>query len=106
MGYKYSLNGKIEARTPLIRSGSNVWKGIGQEYVIMFTHEKINEILGVSSSLASDITIYAVNGDDAALALADISVVYISFPPKYIFIYLYSRVIILFQKLFFYILLI
>ena len=75
---KYKLNGKIEARTPLIKSGSNVWEGIGQKYVVMFTHEKINEILGVSFSLASDITIYAANGDDAALALSDISVVYIS----------------------------
>ena len=72
----YILNGKIEARTPRIITGSDIWEGTGTDYVVLFTLSELCEMFGVDTSQAADFTLYAMNGDAGAFGYIPRGVVY------------------------------
>ena len=70
------LNGNIENRTPQIKSGSVVVKGIGQKHIAIFTLADLCEMFGVTTEQSADFTVYAENGDDQAYPHLPLGVVY------------------------------
>lgn len=74
--YLYILNGKIEARTPRIITGSDIWEGTGTDYVVLFTLSGLCEMFGVSTNQAADFTVYAMNGDGGAFGYIPRGAVY------------------------------
>lgn len=72
------LNGKIENRTPQIKSGSVIVKGIGQKYISIFTLADLCEMFDVTTEQSADFTVYAENGDDQAHPRIPAGVVYSS----------------------------
>lgn len=79
------LNGNIEARTPRIITGSDIWTGTGKDYVVLFTLSELCEMFGVDTSQAADFTIYAMNGDNGALGYIPRGVVYNSSGANWLF---------------------
>ena len=71
-----ALNSKIEARTPQIITGSDIWEGTGTDYVVLFTLYELCEMFSVSTSQAADFTLYATNGDGGAFGYVPRGVVY------------------------------
>lgn len=82
---RYSLNGKIEARTPRIITGSDIWTGTGKDYVVLFTLSELCEMFGVDTSQVADFTIYAMNGDNGAFGYIPRGVVYNSSGKNWLF---------------------